>query len=108
MAQSPLFVCGQFLDEQVPILDFGVGAAVDLQGDDAVVGNGFVALGVIDCLDAVEPKLNVGALRTNPVVVPLARSERLRSRLLFGLGDVPVSPAFIVQITIRVRAEIGL
>ena len=81
---------------------------MDLQRNDSAPWNSFIALRVINRLHAVQPKLNVRALRANPIVVPFARSERLVPRLLFRLHEIPVSPAFIIQISVRIRAEIGL
>ena len=41
--RSQLFVRGQFLDDEVPILDSRVRPAVDLKGHDSVPWNGFIA-----------------------------------------------------------------
>ena len=57
-------------DEDVAIGDFDGGAAVDLQADDAALGDVGFGFGVVDGLDVVHPDLDAGAFAADAEVVP--------------------------------------
>src|SRR5687767_8237843 len=70
----------ELFDDDVFEPGFSFAAAVDLDGDLALLWDGGVRLGVVDGLDAVDPELNAGAFAADAIFVPVAT---LQSRFEF-------------------------
>lgn len=86
----------QFFNDQIPILNFGKGASMDLKRNDAVMWDGCILLRVIHRFYTIEPKLDMPVLRSDSIVVPIAWLENRCPRFLADLNQISISPAFII------------
>ena len=64
---------------------------MDLQADAAGCGQPFIGLGVVDCLHAVEPELNVAAFGADRILVPPAGLEGLPQHIGLRSSQHPVA-----------------
>ena len=102
---------GSFLDDDIAVPGFARIAAVDLQADDAALGDLRVALGVIHRLHAVEEQPDPRPFAADLVLVPAGLHHRAEQRLV-GRHQGSVPPRFVVQrspeAAVGARVHVGL
>src|SRR6185503_14819121 len=98
----------EFLDGQVAERDLGLAVAVDLEPDEAVLLEGFVGLGVVDGLDAVDRQPDALSLAPDLVRIPFAGLLGLLDEFGIGLGERLVAPRLVVEGAGHARADVGL
>ena len=82
---------------------------MDLHSDDARLSNVRFFFFVIDCLNSIEPKLNVGTFSTNAIFIPLAkRFGRFGKDFVGRFHQDFVAAAFVVESPIVTSAEVRL
>lgn len=77
---------------------------MDLNRYDSLWLNTWIGFFVVDCLDTVEPQLDVIALGSNAIVVPLPeRFDRLFERLSIWFSEYFIPATLIVEGSIKAR-----
>lgn len=105
----PLFLRrGQFADADILVTRFRGFAAVNLDRNEARLGNVVFRFRVVHGFFAIEPELDAFALATDSVIVPVVLFEGLFNYFGGGLLEDPVAAGFVVETAPVMLTHVGL